>query len=178
MRLTLILLPLAAPLWADGCPTAPDLSAMAPLYDQLQDAPNEQAARLITNKMWGFWDDAPDEASQEMLDTGMKARAGFDFFNAIEMFDRLVAYCPFYAEGYNQRAFVNYLRQDYSAALPDLERALELNPIHVGALSGRALSLLALGREDEGQLALRDALKVNPWLPERRLLKLLPGKEL
>lgn len=178
MRLILTFSLMASPLWADGCPVAPDLSGMAPLYQKLLDAPDERSARLITNEMWGFWDDAPDEASQEMLNAGMQARAAFDFFNAVEMFDRLVAYCPFYAEGYNQRAFVNYLRQDYAAALPDLEKALELNPLHVGALSGRALSLLALGREEDGQVALREALAVNPWLPERSLLKPLPGTDL
>jgi tetratricopeptide (TPR) repeat protein len=161
----------AAPVWADGCPQARDLSALDPLYEALAQAPNEGAARQIVNQMWLIWDDAPDEPSQEILNRGMQARAAFDFATALAQFDLLVAYCPFYAEGYNQRAFVNYLRQDYAAALPDLTRALELNPRHVGALSGRALSLLALGQDVEGQEALRDALNVNPWLPERRLLK-------
>jgi tetratricopeptide (TPR) repeat protein len=110
-----------------------------------------------------------------MLDQGMMARSSYDFLRALDRFGALVAYCPHYAEGYNQRAFVNYMRGDYAKALPDLERALELNPLHVGALSGRALTLMALGEEAEGQKALREALEVNPWLAERHLLK---GEEL
>ncbi|MCT4557592.1 MAG: tetratricopeptide repeat protein [Pelagimonas sp.] len=168
----------ATALMADGCPTAPDLSVLDSLYAELRVAPDEMTAREITNQMWQVWDDAPDEPSQQMLTAGMRARSGYDFLGALGHFDKLVSYCPFYAEGYNQRAFVNYLRGDYAAALPDLEQALELNPRHIGALSGQALSLLALGREQEGQAALRKALEINPWLTERHLLKEPPGQEL
>ncbi|WP_023848156.1 tetratricopeptide repeat protein [Ponticoccus alexandrii] len=179
MRLVAAMSVLALPALADGCPEAPDISdAMASLYERLQAAPDERTAQLITNEMWGLWDDAPDEPSQMMLDEGMRARASYDFLRALDRFDSLVGYCPHYAEGYNQRAFVNFIRQEYALALPDVERALELRPRHVGALSGYALTLLALGREAEGQVALRAALAVNPWLAERALLKPVPGEEL
>lgn len=164
---------------ADGCPEAPDNSAaLAPLYDRLQVAQDDMEARSISNQMWSYWIMAPDEPSQAMLDQGMRARASFDYLMAMDRFEALVNYCPFYAEGYNQRAFINFLREDFAAALPDLERALELNPRHVGAASGLALTLLALGRDLEGQKALRAALELNPWLSERFLLKPLPGEEL
>lgn len=170
---------LANAAWADGCPSAPDHSdALKPLFDALQSAQGDMEARQISNQMWQYWADAPDEPSQSMLDEGMNARGVFDFFQALERFDALVAYCPFYAEGYNQRAFVNYLRQDYEAALPDLDRAIELNPRHIAALAGRALTLIALGQELEGQKSLRSALALNPWLSERVLLRPLPGEEL
>lgn len=179
MKNVLALILVAGPVFADGCPEAPDHSAdLAPLYEALQTAPNELAARAITNQMWGYWDNAPDEASQAMLDQGMRYRASYDFLNALERFDALVGYCPFYAEGYNQRAFVNFISGNYAAALPDLERALELNPRHIGALSGKALTLIQMGRDAEGQAALRAALDVNPWLSERHMLKDAPGEEL
>ena len=169
----------AGPVLADGCPEAADhTAALQPLFEQLQTVEGEMEAKALSNQMWRYWVDAPDEASQSMLDDGMAARQVWDFVRALDRFDALVSYCPFYAEGYNQRAFVNYLRQDYAAALPDLNRALELNPKHVGALSGKALALLALDREAEGQTALREALALNPWLTERHLIKPLPGQEL
>ncbi len=169
----------ASPLLADGCPTAPDHRAeLDPLYQALLVAPDEMSARLITNQMWGYWDNAPDEPSQSMLDEAMRARARYDFVFALERLNALVGYCPFYAEGYNQRAFVNFLREDFEAALPDLERALDLNPRHVGALSGRAVTLFAMGRTEEAQVALRAALEVNPWLPERALLEVPEGDDL
>ena len=57
---------------ADGCPAAPDHSGdLQDLFAQVQAAENEMQARVITNKMWELWADAPDEPAQEMLDLGM-----------------------------------------------------------------------------------------------------------
>ena len=145
---------------------------------EVREAANEQDARLLTNELWALWATAPDEPAQELLDRGMQARASFDFLSALETFDRLVDYCPDYAEGYNQRAFVNFLRQDYEVALTDLDRALERRPNHVAALSGKALTLMGLGRHDEAQVVLREAIELNPWLPERGLLREPAGKDL
>ncbi|RVT85943.1 tetratricopeptide repeat protein [Rhodobacteraceae bacterium CCMM004] len=125
--------------------------------------------------MWEIWTDAPDEIAQALLDDGMARRSSYDFLGAQAAFDRLVGYCPDYAEGYNQRAFVAFLRQDYAAALEDLDRALARAPSHVGALSGKALTLMGLGRMDAAQETLRAALRLNPWIPERGLL--LPAEE-
>lgn len=155
---------------AETCPAAPDHSTdLNALIAQVQAAESEDAARRISNRMWEYWADAPDDQAQAMLDRGMSRRASFDLLGALEDFDRLIAYCPHYAEGFNQRAFVNFLRQDYRTALEDLDRALELSPDHVAALSGRALSLFALRRMDEARDALSEALALNPWLPERSL---------
>ena len=87
---------------------------------------------MISNRMWEFWADAPNEQSQVILDQGMSRRAAWDLLGALQDFDRLVEYCPDYAEGYNQRAFVNYLRQDYTSALRDLDRTLQLSPAPCG----------------------------------------------
>ena len=105
----------------------------------------------------------------------MRMRESWDLLGARQAFDRLIDYCPDWAEGWNQRAFVHYLNQDFTAALSDLNAALARAPRHLGALSGKALTLTALGREAEAQEVLRAALALNPWLPERSLLK---GEEL
>ena len=180
LALAALLAPLlTTPAFADGCPEAPDHSAdLAPLFERLQNVGDDKEARQISNQMWSYWTVAPDPASQMMLDEGMGARAGFDYDRAMDRFNALVSYCPFYAEGYNQRAFIHFLREDFAAALPDLQRALDLNPQHVGAASGLALTYFGLGRDLEGQKALRVALELNPWLSERFLLKPLPGQEL
>lgn len=158
------------PAAAGECPQAPDHSGpLEALLAEVQQAASEQEARQIGNRMWEYWADAPDAAAQAVLDRGMTRRSAFDFLGALQDFDELIAYCPDYAEGYNQRAFVHYLRRDFAAALADLDRALELSPRHVAAMSGRALSLLGLARMAEARQALAAALELNPWLPERHL---------
>lgn len=174
---------LAAPvaaLAAEGvCPPVPDRSAeVQALYARLRAAPNLTAARPLSDALWRIWTAAPDAAAQALLDRGMSRREAYDYAAAAEAFDALIAYCPDYAEGWNQRAFVNFLRGRHAEALDDLERALELNPDHAAALSGLALTLMSLGRIEAGQAALRAALALNPWLPERGYLIEPPGEEL
>ncbi|CUH46047.1 tetratricopeptide repeat protein [Ruegeria atlantica] len=170
--------------YAQDCPVAPDHSAdVSAVLEQIQDAETEQSARALSGQLWEFWTDAPDESAQAVLDRGMTRRNAWDLLGAIEDFDKLVAYCPSYAEGYNQRAFAHYLRQDFQSALPDLDKAIELSPNHVAAISGRALTLIGLQRMDEAREALSQALELNPWLSERHLMApggplAIPGEDI
>jgi tetratricopeptide (TPR) repeat protein len=153
------------------CPVPPDVSAeLAPLFEEARAAANDMAGREVSNLMWQIWMRAPDEPAQELLDQGLRQREVYDFLGARETFDRLVTYCPLYAEGFNQRAFISFLTEDYEAALADLDIAQRLNPEHVGVLSGRALTLMNLGRLVEARAQLEAALVYNPWLSERFLL--------
>ncbi|WP_085308163.1 tetratricopeptide repeat protein [Planktotalea arctica] len=161
----------AAPLVQAQCPPPQDHSErMSDLITAIKIAPDARAAQIISNKMWDLWDDAPDAEAQRMLDDGLARRAGHDFNGALKAFELLVAYCPDYAEGYNQRAFIRFIQQDYAPALTDLERAITLSPTHIAAISGKALTLMGLKRDDEAQTVLREALALNPWLKERRFL--------
>lgn len=160
-----------SPAWAE-CPSSPDIAEeLDRLIVDIHGAQNDMAAREISAEMWELWLRAPDETAQGLLDSGMRARAGYDFLRALTQFERLIEYCPAYAEGYNQRAFVYFLTEDYGKALKDLDRALALSPKHVGAESGRALTLMNLGRLAEAREQLIVALEHNPWLSERFLLE-------
>lgn len=179
MKPTLFLCLFATPIFADDCPPVPDHSAqLTQLHAELALSSGQAEAEVLTAQLWALWTDAPDEKAQALLDEGMRKRAGFDFLGARDVLDALVDYCPAYAEGYNQRAFANYLRQDLSAALVDLDRALEINPQHIGALSGKGLTLLGLGRDAEAQEVLRRAVALNPWLQERALLREPVGQDI
>lgn len=160
----------ASPLWAE-CPDAPDITdELDRLIADVKIAPNESAAKVISNDMWALWSKAPDATAQRMLDDGLGRRNSNDFDGAQAAFEQLIDYCPDYAEGYNQRAFILFIRQDYAPALNDLERAIALSPKHIAAIAGKALTLVGLKRDSEAQAVLREALALNPWLPERRFL--------
>lgn len=162
-----------------ACPPAPDITDEADaLLTEVQRAKTEGAARDHVAGLWQLWTRAPDADAQALLDTGMRLIREADLVGAVTSFDALIGYCPDYAEGYNQRAFANFLRQDYRTALEDLDAALERSPNHVAAMSGKALTLMGLGRMTDAQIVLREALALNPWLPERRLLEEPEGEEL
>lgn len=169
-QLCMILAVLAAPAVAE-CPAPPDVAnELEGLFEEARAAPNDQAGRLVSNQMWQVWLRAPDAAAQEVLERGMRKRDVYDFAGALSDFDRLADYCPLYAEGFNQRAYIHFLREEYGLALVDLDKALSLQPRHVAAQSGRALTLMRLGRIDEARSQLEQALKNNPWLSERFLM--------
>ncbi|PVA09328.1 hypothetical protein DC366_14480 [Pelagivirga sediminicola] len=178
MRYAILALVLPLPALAQTCPAPPDhTGALRDLVAQAQKAPDRAAGMAASDKMWALWADAPDAQAQELLDRGMARREAHDLDGAMTAFQALVAYCPDYAEGYNQRAFVSFLRGDFAAALPDLDAALARQPRHVAAQAGKALTLHALNRQGEAALALRAALTMNPWLPERSLLPALEAGE-
>ena len=178
MRYAIVALCLAGPAYGQTCPTPPDHSeALAALISEAQAAPDQAAGLAVSNEMWALWADAPDPRAQELLDTAMARREMYDFDGALVAANALIDYCPDYAEGYNQRAFVNFLRESYELALPDLEKTVELNPRHVAALTGQALTLMAMDRKGEAALILRQALELNPWLGERSLLPVLEAEE-
>jgi len=145
---------------------------------EIKAAPSETAARVLGGKLWEIWTKAPDAEAQQLLDQGMGLRASYAYAESEVILDKLVAYCPDYAEAWNQRAFTRFLRQDYDRALEDLDRALAILPTHTGALTGKALTLIGMGRPELAQPVLREALRVNPWLSERALLVDPPGTDL
>jgi len=172
-------LALVAPFARAECAALPDIAEpSARLILELREAENEMAAREFNAGLWELWLTAPDAEAQALLDEGIARLRVADHEGAETAFSELIAYCPDYAEGYNQRAFSAYLRGDYGSALEDLDSALERSPAHVGALSGKALTLMGLGRIAAGQAVLREALDLNPWLSERRLLIEKPGEDL
>ena len=165
------------------CPIPPDhQAAAAAAIEQLQSVRTEGEAQVFNSMLWEMWLDAPDARAQNLLNEGMSRRQSFDLSGAVVVFNQLIEYCPDYAEGWNQRAFAYYLQTDFERALADLDAALERNPKHIAALSGKALTLMGLGRARLAQDVLREALEMNPWLPERAYLANVdtepPGEDL
>ena len=178
MRLTSLFALLAAPAFAE-CPANPDIASQeAALYARIQALPSGLGVAPLNSELWTLWTMAPDDAAQEMLDDGMEAMRLGDFGYATLRLEELIAYCPNYAEGYNQLAFVHYLNLRFEPALERLKEAEIRSPNHTGVLTGMALTLIGMGREDEAQDPLKRAVALNPWLSERALLVEPPGQDL
>ena len=162
-------------LWCSGamaeCPPGRDTSDLrAALHTHLLNARSETEAAGIADRIWRIWLTAPDGQAQDLLDRGIARRDQWDLEMSEALFDRLIGYCPDFVEGYNQRAFARFLRQDYDGALEDIDLVLATDPYHFGALAGKALALMQQGRTRLAQKALREAVGVHPFLRERHLL--------
>ena len=139
-----------------------------PLFERLQAAPNLQAAAPVEIAIWAIWTETDDPAARQMMATGISAlRAGLSEI-ALLSFDRLVVEKPDFAEAWNKRATVHFLRGDLAESLADIDRTLALEPRHFGALAGLGMIRAAQGREVEAAEAFRRALAIHPNLPGPR----------
>jgi tetratricopeptide (TPR) repeat protein len=168
--LTLLLLGMVTSAQA-ACPALPDRSAMrAALLETLAQTTAYSDGIAAAGAVWQFWRDAPDEAAKGLLFEGVEAIQYGDLLRAEERLRRLVDYCPDYAEGYNQLAFALFLQERDAESLDMLHHTLMLEPAHFGALAGIALIHFRAEKHPLGQIFLRRAVAINPWLNERGLL--------
>ena len=148
---------------------AEDKAALDQLFAQLLVAPDAETAEQIDQRIWAYWINPTDPILAGRMRDIMSARSMGDPLGAIKLLDQLVTDYPDYAEGWNQRATMYYAVGNYEQSIADCARVLELEPRHFGALSGRALMYLSLGKR---ALALKDmatALAIHPFLNERKL---------
>jgi tetratricopeptide (TPR) repeat protein len=88
-----------------------------------------------------------------------------DFDVALDFLDQIVTLSPNFAEGWNRRATVHFLMNNYAKSMADIDRTLQLEPRHFGALSGMAQ---ILKNTDRKQLALDAYLRVLEIYPMMR----------
>jgi len=142
---------------------------LGPLFVKLKATSDAGEGARIARSIWALWFDSGRPAVKELLRRGQAHLRLQRVKIAAELFDHVVRIAPEFAEGWNRRATVRYLMGDYAGSLADIERTLRLEPRHFGALSGRGLVLVKLGRDRDALAAFRAALAINPHLPAARL---------
>ena len=141
------------------------------LFAALKNARTEQEARAIEDAIWRMWmAQGPTKEVRDAVKAAMDARSSYDYAKALDILEGVTATAPDYAEGWNQKAFILFLMERQDASLESLDRTLELEPRHFGALAGRGIILMQQGRVELGQKALRDAVAVYPFIRERRMI--------
>jgi tetratricopeptide (TPR) repeat protein len=120
-------------------------------------------------RIW-FWQKgrsglAQIEASEELIATG-------DLLGAEKILSELITELPDFAEAWNRRAVLYYLKKDYASAIEDCQQVIEIVPWHFGAWHGVGLCWAALGNYSAAIAALRQALEIQPYsIENQRLLE-------
>ena len=83
---------------------------------------------------------------------------------ALDFLDQITVLSPDYAEGWNRRATVHYMMHSFGKSMSDIERTLELEPRHFGALSGMAQILKETGRKQMALDAYHRVLDIYPMM--------------
>lgn len=144
------------------------------LFTELRNAETEAQGRAVENRIWQYWMRGPNAEVGKLIKAAMDARRWYDFDKALNILDVVRDKAPDYAEGWNQRATVLFFKEKFDESLAAIDRALELEPKHFGALAGQARILMLQGRIRLAQSKLRQAVEIHPWLKERSFLIAVP----
>lgn len=131
------------------------------LHDLHDEDPNVR--QVATEALWRRWYTQKGAygaqilvRSQTLLDEGSVEEAE-------ALLTEAIAGMPDFAEAWNRRAVVRYMKGDFWRAIADCEKVLDLVPYHFGALHGLGLCHMSLGNHTAAIQAFRRALKVQPY---------------
>jgi tetratricopeptide (TPR) repeat protein len=166
VALALLLCSAALPVRADPYV---DNAALDELFDELKQASNETDAAAIGAQIWRYWfTPNNDELSFRMAVASQFMSEG-NYVDSLAAFDGIVADFPDYAEGWNQRATLLFLMGRFDDSLADIDKVLDIEPRHFGAISGRVLIYMEQGKRDLALKEMIAALAIHPYLGQRRM---------
>jgi tetratricopeptide (TPR) repeat protein len=138
--------------------------AIDPLCRQLADA-DPLVHQMAEHALWSIWFRlGRTPAVRSDVCRGARAIAAREFVRAESHLDAAIAADPAFAEAYNQRAIVHYLREEYDDSVDDCRRTVELMPCHFGAWAGMGHCHLHLDRPRQALRAYRRALAIHPHM--------------
>ena len=126
------------------------------------------AAARAAAVLWNMWHRSGDAHLDAILAGGIAAMEQQDLTAAEAAFTSLIEAAPQFAEGWNKRATVRYMAQDFEGAIADCRETLARKPGHFGALSGQGLCHIALEQWQEAATMFRRTLEVYPTLSTAR----------
>lgn len=134
------------------------------LFERLAKAEDQRNAELLEKAVWQIWLRSGSDTIDVLMQQSIRAMNDERSDAALAILDSVVELAPSYPEGWNKRATVLYIREQYDASLRDIEKVLKLEPRHFGALSGLGLIKRAQGHGKEALEAYRKALAIHPFL--------------
>lgn len=137
-------------------------SSLAELFAELKRESNPRQARDVADRIWAEWRDSGSATVNLMMQWANEAVEEERHGTALDLLDQVTILAPDYAEGWNRRATVHYLMKNHGKSMSDINRVLELEPRHFGALAGMAGILKEAGRNSAALRAYERALDIYP----------------
>ena len=133
------------------------------LFNQLEKVNNSKSAVLLEEKIWSIWNEHPSNSKlTERLEFGTELMQYGDYDYALKVFDNIIITDPKWSEGWNKRATVHFLMNQFKNSLDDIDKVLNIEPRHIGALSGQARIFIKLQKYEDAIKSLERALKFYP----------------
>lgn len=118
----------------------------------------------VEDLIWALWISHEDRGAEETMGAAVEAMASGALDRAKPLLDHLTERYPDWSEAWNKRATLSFIEKRDADSLRDIERTLELEPRHFGAISGFGQICLRNGYLNEARVAFQVALAINPHL--------------
>jgi tetratricopeptide (TPR) repeat protein len=148
------------------------------LFARLIKSSDASDAQRTEQSIWNLWMTSDSATADALLAQAMKASAANETGAALSILDKVIEVHPNYAEAWNKRATVYFLIGRYNDSIKDIEKVLELEPRHFGALSG--LGMIKRQQHDlaGARAAFEEALSYNPHMEgAKRALEEIESEE-
>ena len=132
------------------------------LFVELRHQTRAPAAGRIARQIWQKWADSGSDSINLLMQWAAKALQDKNYATAEDLLTQVVTLAPDFAEGWNRRATLYFARSDYGRSIGDIERVLQLEPRHFGALAGLGLILDRTGAEQKSLETWRRVLEIYP----------------
>ncbi|MBE7220844.1 MAG: hypothetical protein INR64_20450, partial [Caulobacteraceae bacterium] len=136
------------------------------LYGKLAAAGDAAEAKGLAELIGAVWMRSSSDTANLLMQRAVVSMQAKDYAVASRVLDKLVLIQPGWAEAWNKRATLRFLRGDLDGSMGDVEHVLALEPNHFGALEGMAMILQRTGLDKQALEVWRRALKVYPHQPE------------
>ena len=136
---------------------------LADLYAQLATAEDEATAKKFADQIERLWHHSGSDTVDLLMERSAIAQRKNQPELAEKLLNRVVALAPDYAEGFNQRAYFHFVRNNFDAAVGDLRRVLALDPSHYKALEGLAQIWRDTGNKKGALGVVKQLIDVHPF---------------
>lgn len=122
-------------------------------------------------KIWEIWSTHPtdEKLTQELL-KGSNLMQGDTISESIKIFSKLIERDPNWAEAWNKRATALYLIGDYEGSQKDIDKVLELENRHFGALAGQGLVNIKLENYEKAIESYERAQEIYPAMQSPKIM--------
>lgn len=132
------------------------------LFEELGSSPGIRLSAAIEEQIWTIWSQGPTEDATRQLRRGVRAMQQGELETALSLFDGLIDQQPGFAEAWNKRATLHYIRGDITQSMADIEQTLTLEPRHFGALAGLGSIFTRLQQPAAAIRAFEQVLDIYP----------------
>ena len=124
---------------------------------------NASTSYQIEQKIWKLWSTHPyNEKLTKMLNEGSNLVNKQKFEEAIVIFSKVIDLDPEWAEAWNKRATVYYMVGEFQKSQDDINKVLELEDRHFGALAGQGLVNIQLENYEKAIMSYEKVQQIYP----------------